>query len=75
MFQGRRFGTNHQATERRIGLIPRIAHPCDLTPAKHRTCRAELSDFMQFVTDVQQAATFTDQLFQNDKQFLYRLRC
>ena len=74
MSQGWRLCANHQSTERCIGFFTRVANTRHFTATKHCTGCAKLSDFMQFVADVQQAATFTDQLFQDDKKFFNRLR-
>ena len=69
----RGFAADHQAAERRVGLLPRVTHAGDLATAKHRAGRAQGANLMELVADVQNAAAPGRQLAQRDKQVFNRL--
>ena len=75
MLERRRLGANHQATERCIGFFAGIANTRHLSAPQYRTGRAKLSNFVQLVADVKEAATFADEFLQDHKKFFYGLRC
>jgi hypothetical protein len=53
--QLRRLCANHEARERGIGLFGRVADPGDTAATQHRAGRAQFSNLVQFVADVQNA--------------------
>ncbi len=72
--QRRRFSANHQARQRSIGFFLRITYTGHLAAAQNRTGRAQLTDFMEFVADVKNAAALARQTIKHDKELFHRLR-
>ena len=72
--QLRRLGADHHARQRCVGFLGRVAHAGNLAPAQHRAGIAQLANFMQLVTDIQNAAALAGQLFQHHKQLFHGLR-
>ena len=75
MRQLRRFGADHQARQRGIRLLRRVAHTGDLAAPQYGTGGAQRADLVQLVADVQDAATFGRQLPEHHEQLVHRLRC
>ena len=56
--QRRRLGADHQARERGVAFLARVAHAGDLAAAQHGAGGAQLADLVQLVADVEDAAAF-----------------
>jgi hypothetical protein len=69
VLQRGRLGADHQARQRGIALLARVALAGDLAAAQHRAGGAQRADFMQLVADVQDAAAFGGQLAQVTNRF------
>ena len=72
--QGRRLRADHHAAERGVALLLRIALSTHTPASQHGTGRAQGTDFMQLVADIQNAAALGGQTPQHLEQALHRLR-
>ena len=69
-----RLRADHQPRQRGIALHGRIAHAGHLPAAQHGTGRAQRTDLVQLVADVEDGAALGRQAAQHHEELLHRLR-
>jgi hypothetical protein len=71
--QRRRLGADHQARERSVGLLARVAHARHAARTHHRAGGAQGPDLVQLVADVEDAAALAGELAQHHEELFHRL--